>query len=142
MYQLSLSLSETTPPIIKIVGAFGFLFLTKLGISDNVEINSFCVLTDSGTVQEECAIFKIPNIILRDKTERPETIESGSSIISMKNKADILNTKNINLISLFFDLLVTTKNSDILSKKMNYFLKNENFNLKTKHKIESKYKLN
>ena len=43
MYQLSLSLSETTPPIIKIVGAFGFLFLTKLGISDHVEIYSFCV---------------------------------------------------------------------------------------------------
>ena len=62
--------------------------------------------------------------------------------LKLLNKADILNTKNINLISLFFDLLVTTKNSDILSKKMNYFLKNENFNLKTKHKIESKYKLN
>ena len=45
-----------------------------------LEMNAFCVLTDSGTVQEECAIFKIPNIILRDKTERPETIESGSSI--------------------------------------------------------------
>lgn len=65
-----------------------------------------------------------------------------NSALKLLNKADILNTKNINLISLFFDLLVTTKNSDILSKKMNYFLKNENFNLKTKQKIESKYKLN
>ncbi len=57
-----------------------------------LEMNAFCVLTDSGTVQEECAIFKVPNIILRDKTERPETIEAGSSIISMNNKKDIINS--------------------------------------------------
>jgi len=40
------------------------------------------VLTDSGTVQEECAIFGVPNITLRDVTERPETIECGSNILS------------------------------------------------------------
>lgn len=57
-----------------------------------LEMNAFCVLTDSGTVQEECAIFKIPNIILREKTERPETIESGSSIVCMNNINDILNS--------------------------------------------------
>ncbi len=57
----------------------------------NLEMNAFCVLTDSGTVQEECAIFKVPHVVLRDKTERPETIEAGSSIISMGNKLDILN---------------------------------------------------
>lgn len=57
-----------------------------------LEKSAFCVLTDSGTVQEECAIFKVPNVVLRDKTERPETIESGSSIISMNNKLDILNS--------------------------------------------------
>ena len=39
-------------------------------------------MTDSGTVQEECAIFGIPNVTLRDVTERPETIESGSNILS------------------------------------------------------------
>lgn len=39
-------------------------------------------MTDSGTVQEECAIFGIPNVTLRDVTERPETIECGSNILS------------------------------------------------------------
>ena len=58
-------------------------------------MNSFCVLTDSGTVQEECSIFKIPNIILREKTERPETIEAGSSIISMHNSYDVINAINL-----------------------------------------------
>ena len=60
----------------------------------NLEINCACILTDSGTVQEEAAIFKIPNIILREKTERPETIESGSSIISMNSISDIINAVN------------------------------------------------
>jgi UDP-N-acetylglucosamine 2-epimerase (non-hydrolysing) len=47
-----------------------------------LEKNSLAVLTDSGTVQEECSIFGIPNITLRDVTERPETIECGSNILS------------------------------------------------------------
>lgn len=65
----------------------------------NLELNSFCVLTDSGTVQEECSIFKIPNIILREKTERPETIEAGSSIISMHDSNAVLNAINFSISS-------------------------------------------
>ena len=34
-----------------------------------------CVLSDSGTVQEECCIFGVPNVTLRDVTERAETVE-------------------------------------------------------------------
>ncbi|MEP7147988.1 MAG: UDP-N-acetylglucosamine 2-epimerase (non-hydrolyzing) [Acidobacteriota bacterium] len=58
--------------------------LEPLGFFDfvHLEKNSFAVLTDSGTVQEECSIFGIPNITLRDVTERPETIECGSNILS------------------------------------------------------------
>jgi UDP-N-acetylglucosamine 2-epimerase (non-hydrolysing) len=40
------------------------------------------VLTDSGTVQEECAILGAPNVTLRDVTERPETIECGSNMLT------------------------------------------------------------
>lgn len=58
--------------------------LEPLGFFDFVKLekNALAVLTDSGTVQEECAIFGVPNITLRDVTERPETIECGSNIIS------------------------------------------------------------
>lgn len=48
----------------------------------NLEKNAYCVLTDSGTVQEECSLFNIPVVTLRDSTERPETIETGSNILS------------------------------------------------------------
>lgn len=58
--------------------------LDPLGFFDfvHLEKNSLAVLTDSGTVQEECSIFGIPNITLRDVTERPETLECGSNILS------------------------------------------------------------
>lgn len=47
-----------------------------------LEQNALCVLSDSGTVQEECCLFNVPNVTLRDVTERPETIECGSNILS------------------------------------------------------------
>jgi len=59
-------------------------FLTPFGFFDfiTLEQNAFCVLSDSGTVQEECCIFHIANVTLRDVTERPETIECGSNMLS------------------------------------------------------------
>lgn len=65
-----------TPPV-------GFKEFTSL------EQHAYCVLTDSGTVQEECAIFEVPVVTLRDTTERPETIESGSNILSGSDPDDI-----------------------------------------------------
>lgn len=47
-----------------------------------LEKNAFCVLTDSGTVQEECCIFRVPAVTLRDTTERPETVECGSNVLA------------------------------------------------------------
>lgn len=54
-------------------GLFDFVHLEK---------NAACVLSDSGTVQEECCIFQVPNVTLRDVTERPETEECGSNILA------------------------------------------------------------
>jgi len=61
---------------LRFLSPFGFFeFIT-------LERQAFCVLSDSGTVQEECAIFGVPNVTIRDVTERPETIECGSNILS------------------------------------------------------------
>jgi UDP-N-acetylglucosamine 2-epimerase (non-hydrolysing) len=59
-------------------------FLSPFGFFDFIalERNAFCVLSDSGTVQEECCIFQIANVTIRDVTERPETIECGSNMLS------------------------------------------------------------
>jgi UDP-N-acetylglucosamine 2-epimerase (non-hydrolysing) len=69
---------------IKMLEPLGFFDFIKL------EKNALAVLTDSGTVQEECAIFGIPNVTLRDVTERPETIECGSNILSGADSESIL----------------------------------------------------
>ncbi|MDR3539829.1 MAG: UDP-N-acetylglucosamine 2-epimerase (non-hydrolyzing) [Desulfosporosinus sp.] len=62
----------------------GIQVVEPLGLFDFVclEQNAYCVLSDSGTVQEECCLFKIPNVTLRDVTERPETLEAGSNLIA------------------------------------------------------------
>ena len=69
----------------------GLKFLTPLGLFDFValERSAFCVLSDSGTVQEECAIFKVANVTVRDVTERPETLECGSNMLSGVGVAEI-----------------------------------------------------
>lgn len=71
--QFALKLSNPDIHLIDPPGFFSFISLER---------NALCVLSDSGTVQEECCIFKVPNVTLRDITERPETIECGSNILS------------------------------------------------------------
>jgi len=55
---------------------FGFFDFVAL------EQNAFCVISDSGTVQEECCLFRVANVTIRDVTERPETLECGSNMLS------------------------------------------------------------
>lgn len=59
-------------------------FMQPFGLFDfvHLERSAMLVVSDSGTVQEECAIFGVPNITIRDVTERPETIECGSNILA------------------------------------------------------------
>lgn len=67
-------------------------FMEPMGFFDFIalEKNAFCVLSDSGTVQEECCIFHVPNVTLRDVTERPETVECGSNMLSGADPDTIL----------------------------------------------------
>ncbi len=55
---------------------FGFYDFLKL------EKNALGVITDSGTVQEECSLFHVPTATVRNSTERPETVECGSNIVT------------------------------------------------------------
>jgi len=71
--------------VIEPAGLFDFVHLEK---------QARCVLSDSGTVQEECCIMGIPNVTLRDVTERPETVEGGSSIITGCEPESILSAVN------------------------------------------------
>lgn len=62
----------------------GVRLIEPLGFYDFIKLERQArgVLTDSGTVQEECCIFGVPNVTLRDVTERPETVECGSNVVT------------------------------------------------------------
>lgn len=75
--------------------------LEPLGFFDFVKLErcAHCVLSDSGTVQEECCIFGVPNVTLRDVTERAETVEVGSNILSGAEPDMILRSVQVALES-------------------------------------------
>ena len=54
-----------------------------------LENNARLILTDSGGVQEESCILRVPCVTLRDNTERPETVDVGANIIAGVGPEDI-----------------------------------------------------
>lgn len=64
---------------IKLIGPFGFLDYLEL------QYNAYGIVSDSGTSQEECPLLGVPVAVPRLKTERPESIENGNSILVGEN---------------------------------------------------------
>jgi UDP-N-acetylglucosamine 2-epimerase (non-hydrolysing) len=75
----------------------GILFLEPFGFFDfvHLEQSAFCLLSDSGTVQEEACIIGVPNVTIRDVTERPETLECGSNLLCGTEPGDVLRAVQI-----------------------------------------------
>jgi UDP-N-acetylglucosamine 2-epimerase (non-hydrolysing) len=67
-------------------------FVEPLGFFDFVKLEqtAFCVLSDSGTVQEETCIFRRPNVTIREVTERPETVDCGSNLLAGTDPDEIV----------------------------------------------------
>jgi UDP-N-acetylglucosamine 2-epimerase (non-hydrolysing) len=72
------------PACIKTIEPAGFLDFIWL------EANAFLIMTDSGGLQEESCILKVPCVTLRNNTERPETVYVGSNIVSGTSPQKIL----------------------------------------------------
>ncbi len=70
-------------PLIQSLKPFGFFDY------NNLQKNSFCVLSDSGTLSEESAILGFNGILIRTSTERPEAVDKGSVIIGGITKKSI-----------------------------------------------------
>lgn len=62
----------------------GTLIIEPLGYLEflQLEANAKLVLTDSGGLQEESCVLGVPCVTLRENTERPETIDVGSNMLS------------------------------------------------------------
>ncbi|NHM30012.1 non-hydrolyzing UDP-N-acetylglucosamine 2-epimerase [Neobacillus terrae] len=69
--------------LIRQLMPFGFFDYNKL------QLNSFCTLSDSGTLSEESAILGFPGVLIRTSTERPEVLDKGSVIVGGIEEKDI-----------------------------------------------------
>jgi UDP-N-acetylglucosamine 2-epimerase (non-hydrolysing) len=78
------------PRTEKMMSEFGLkrsdkiMFIKPLGFLEFIQLESHSkmILTDSGGIQEEACILKIPCVTLRDNTERPETVNLGMNVLA------------------------------------------------------------
>jgi len=76
----------------RVAGMTNLRLLDPIGYLDFLKLTSSArmVMTDSGGIQEETTILKVPCLTLRENTERPITAEVGSNAIVGTQTADIV----------------------------------------------------
>lgn len=77
-----------------------FNVINPVGYSEMLKLitGSELVLTDSGGLQEEACVLRVPCITLRDSTERPETVEVGANILFYNFKDRKIFKDNVNTL--------------------------------------------
>ncbi len=112
--------------LIKLINPQGFIDY------NNLQINSFVVLSDSGTISEESSILNFRALNIRESHERPEAMEESSVILtgldykrviqgigSVKNQ-ETGNKRNISLVSDYNIPNVSIKVERIILSYINY----------------------
>jgi UDP-N-acetylglucosamine 2-epimerase len=99
-------------------GFFDYVYLQQ---------NSFCVLSDSGTISEESAMMNFPAVSIRTSTERPEAIDAGSIVLGGIKKQQVLNaisvclqTYNVNNLTLPWEYQIKDVSSRVIRTIQSY----------------------
>ena len=95
-------------------------FIKPLGIFDyiNLQINSKCVISDSGTITEESSILGFPAIMIRNSHERPEGMDQGVLIMSGLKKERVIECIDVTLKTDFNQPIVQDYNQENVSDKV------------------------
>jgi UDP-N-acetylglucosamine 2-epimerase len=71
-------------PLVRSLQPFGFFDYNHL------QMNSYCVLSDSGTLSEESAMLGFNGVLIRTSTERPEVLDKGTVVIGGIKSRDMI----------------------------------------------------
>lgn len=91
---------STHPRTKKKLEAIGFIndngnirFMKPFGFFEYIKLqkDSFCVVSDSGTITEEASLLRIPAVTIRQAHERPEGMDEGTLIMTGLNPKNVIN---------------------------------------------------
>jgi UDP-N-acetylglucosamine 2-epimerase (non-hydrolysing) len=88
----------------------------------SLQMNSFCVISDSGTIAEEGSILNLPAVTIRQAHERPEGMDETTVIMSGLNKSRVIDAVEVstkhNALTKRMIKPVTDYEADNVSKKI------------------------
>lgn len=110
-------------PLVEFMKPFGFFEYIKL------QLNAFCVISDSGTITEESSILHFPAITIRQAHERPEGMDEGTLIMTGLDRDRILDAIDIvtsqysvnkNIVHTISDYLVDNVSTKVVRIILSY----------------------